>query len=305
MTQSTASSSTASSSTTSPAGRRSLRRTAVVALSALALAGIPVAAYAVNSGQAATTTGTHAARATARSDPKPTVVLVHGAFADSSGWYGVMDKLRKDGYPVRALNTPLRGLDSDAAYIRGFLDTVKGPIILVGHSYGGAVITNAAAGDPDVKALVYVAALVPDAGEKLTDVTAHPVTHPLPAQPLQAVPITGADGTRGVELTLDPAKFRAFFAADVSPGKAADMADAQNSVNVAAFNQPSAAAAWRTIPSWYLVAKQDRILSPELERWMAKRAGARTVEINSSHAAMVSHPGAVKNLIEQADRGTD
>ncbi|WP_405848764.1 alpha/beta fold hydrolase [Streptomyces sp. NBC_01518] len=297
--------STTSSSTTSPSGRRSLRHAAVVALSALALAAVPVAAHAVNSGPAATTTGIHAAGATARSGPKPTVVLVHGAFADSSGWYGVMDKLRKDGYPVRALNTPLRGLNSDAAYIRGFLDTIKGPIILVGHSYGGAVITNSAAGDPDVKALVYVAALVPDAGETLGDVTAHPVAHPIPALPLQAVPITGADGTQEVELTLDPAKFRAFFAADVSPGKAADMADAQNPVNAAAFNQPSAAAAWRTIPSWYLVAKQDHMLSPDLERWMAKRAGAHTVEINSSHAVMVSHPRAVKNLIEQADRGTN
>lgn len=294
---------TTPSTPTNPRRSRSLRRTVVFALSALALTAIPIAAHAVT-GPTATTASTRSAGATTHDGPKPTVVLVHGAFADSSGWYGVMDKLRKDGYPVRALDTPLRGLNSDAAYIRGILDSIKGPIILVGHSYGGGVITNAAAGDPDVKALVYVAALVPDAGETLGDVTAHPVAHPIPALPLQAVSITQADGTQDTELTLDPSQFRAFFAPDVSPGKAANMADAQSPINAAAFNQPSAAAAWRTIPSWYLVAKQDHILSPDLERWMAKRAGAHTVEINSSHAAMVSHPGAVKNLIEQADRGT-
>ncbi|WP_246144497.1 alpha/beta fold hydrolase [Actinacidiphila oryziradicis] len=229
---------------------------------------------------------------------------MHGAFADSSGWYGAMDRLRKDGYPVRAASNPLRGLPSDSAYVRDFLNSIKGPIILAGHSYGGEVITNAAAGDPDVKALVYVAASVPDVGESLADLTAHLVDHPATPLPLQEVEFTKPDGTQANDVYIDRAKFREVFAADVNPTVAAGMADAQEPIDLAALNQTATAAAWKTIPSWYLVAKQDQAISPDLERWMAKRIGAHTVEIDSSHAAMVSHPGAIADLVEQADRGT-
>ncbi len=145
---------------------------------------------------------------------------------------------------------------------------------------------------------------MPDVGESLADLTAHPVDHPATPLPLQEVEFTKPDGTQGNDVYIDRAKFREVFAADVNPAVAADMADAQQPIDLAALNQTATAAAWKTIPSWYLVAKQDQAISPDLERWMAKRIGAHTVEINSSHAAMVGHPGAIADLVEQADRGT-
>src|SRR5690349_2972546 len=155
--------------------------------------------------------------------PKPTVVLVHGAFADSSGFGAVIDRLRRDGYTVRAAPNPLLGLQSDAATVRGFLDSIKGPKIVVGHSYGGAVITQAASGDPDVKALVYLAALAPDRGEVVGKLLDSPVAHPvaplLPA--LVTVNVTQPDGTKRADLYLDPSQFRARFAADLPAGVAA------------------------------------------------------------------------------------
>ncbi|MFE0420469.1 alpha/beta fold hydrolase [Streptomyces tendae] len=272
----------------------SIRRSAVVATALATAAAVYIPAAAAAGGSAEH----HVDK------PKPTVVFVHGAFADSSGWYGAMDRLRKEGYPVRAASNPLRGLASDAAYVRDFLNSIKGPIILAGHSYGGAVITQAAAGDPDVKALVYVAASVPDVGESLADLKAHPVDNPAPALPLKQVEFTKPDGTRGSDAYIDPAKFRETFAADVNPTLAADMADTQEPVDIATLNEPATAAAWRTIPSWFLIAKQDHANSTNLQRWEAKRIGAHAVEINSSHAAMVSHPKAVADLVKQADRGT-
>ncbi len=236
--------------------------------------------------------------------PKPTVVFVHGAFADSSGWDGVMQRLRKDGYPVRAASNPLRGLAGDAAYVADFLHSISGPVILVGHSYGGAVITSAAAGVSNVKALVYVAAFAPEAGEALGALSGRPVGHPVPPLPFKQVAFTESDGSTGTDLYLDPAQFRATFAADVEPVTAADMAATQRPVNAAAFGSTSGQPAWKSIPSWYLVATRDRALAPDLERFMAARAGSHTVEVDSSHAAMVSHPAAVTQLIERADRGT-
>ncbi|WP_405970662.1 alpha/beta hydrolase [Streptomyces sp. NBC_00988] len=273
---------------------RNLRRTT------LAVVGLAVVGLAVT-GPAGASSRSAPARPAA---PKPTVVFVHGAFADSSGWDGVMHRLRKDGYPVRAASDPLRGLASDSAYVAELLHSITGPIILVGHSYGGAVITDAAVGDPNVKALVYVAALAPDAGESLGSLTARPVAHPVPPLPVQPVSITEPDGTTGTDLYLDPARFRAAFAADVAPDTAADMAATQRPLDAAASVSPSGTPAWKTIPSWYLVASHDQILAPDLERFMAARAGSHTVEVNSSHAAMVSHPAAVAQLVEQADRGT-
>ncbi|WP_405984777.1 alpha/beta fold hydrolase [Streptomyces sp. NBC_00872] len=304
MTRTTAPSTT-TTTTTAPSRRRSFRRTAVIALSALTLAAIPIAAHAVNTGPAATTTGTHAAGATTHDRPKPTVVLVHGAFADASGWDGVVTRLTRDGYPVRALPNPLRGLASDSAYIHSFLDTIPGPVVLVGHSYGGAVITNAAAGEKQVKALVYVAAFAPDSGEDLAALNARPVAHPAPPLPAQPVPYTLPGGSSGLDLYLDPAKFRAAFAADVPAKTAVRMAAGQRPIDATALAGVTPEAAWRTVPSWYLVAKQDRAISPDLERFMAARARAHVTEINSSHAAMVSHPDAVTKLIEAAARATD
>ena len=235
---------------------------------------------------------------------KPTVVLVHGAFADSSGFNDVITQLTRDGYPVRTVADPLRGLPTDVAAAKAVLQSISGPIVLVGHSYGGAVISNAAAGDPDVKALVYLAALVPDAGENASGPSGVPITHPLPPLPLVEVPTVAADGTPGADEYVAQDQFRDRFAGDVDRATAATMAVTQRPLERSAGASPSTAAAWRTIPSWYLVTAQDRTLAPELQRFLAKRAGSHTEEVDSSHAVMVSHPGAVTRLIEEADRGT-
>jgi pimeloyl-ACP methyl ester carboxylesterase len=272
--------------------RRIRTRTALLAVgtAAVVAAGVSMAFPAA----AAQTPGT----------ARPTVVLVHGAFADASSWNGVITRLRKDGYPVRATANPLRGLPTDVAALKDVLRSVDGPIVLVGHSYGGAVITSAAAGDPDVKALVYVTAFAPEAGEPLGELLAHPVAHPAPALPLVAVPTTAADGTQDVDLYIDPAKFRETFAADVDANTAANMAVTQRPASQSSFGHAGTAAAWKTVPSWYLVAKQDRAIAPDLQRYMAQRAKSHTEEVNGSHAVMVSRPGVVAHFIEDADRGT-
>src|SRR5690606_32734028 len=227
--------------------------------------------------------------------PKPTVVLVHGAWADSSSWSPVIERLRKDGYPVQALANPLQGLTGDSAYVSSYLSTIDGPVVLVGHSYGGAVITNAAASNPDVKALVYVAAFIPAAGETVGDLAAKTS----PAIPLVSTPVPD-----GVEVAIDPARFREFFANDVDKETAADLAVVQRPANTRAVTDASVGEAFRTIPSWSLVTRKDHAIDPEVQRWMSERAGAYTEEVNGSHAVMVSHPVAVARLIEDAARST-
>ena len=262
------------------------------ALGALATASL--ASFAFNA--------TARARTTA---PKPTVVLVHGAFADSSGFDGVIDQLRHDGYPVRAAPNRLLDLQSDAANVRGFLDSIKGPKILVGHSYGGAVITQAASGASDVKALVYVAAFAPDSNELLSDLANRPVAHPVAPLPIVPVQSVQPDGTTRTDVYLDPSEFRARFAADLPRGVAADLAATQPPTGAATFaSKLTVEPAWKTIPSWYLVAKQDNAISPDLERYMAQRIHAHTRQINGSHAVYISHPKAVARLAEQAARAT-
>ena len=236
---------------------------------------------------------------------KPTIVLVHGAFADSSGWDGVINQLRHDGYPVVAAPNPLVGLQFDADTVRAFLNSIPGPKVLVGHSYGGAVITQAASGDRDVKALVYLAALAPDRGEVLGKLVETPVAHPVPPMPFVQVEVTQPDGTKRTEVYIDPSKFRARFAADLPPRLAADLAATQEPLSTAAFTSAlTVEPAWKTIPSWYLVSKQDQTMSPDLERLQAHRMHAHTSQINSSHAVYISHPGAVVRLVEQAARAT-
>ena len=267
-------------------------RALLCALVALATVGIASSALAATAG----------ART---ASPKPTIVLVHGAFADSSGFDGVIDQLRRDGYPVRAAPNRLLGLQSDAATVRGFLDSIKGPKILVGHSYGGAVITQAASGDTDVRALVYVAAFALDSNEVLGDLANRPVAHPL--APLPTVPVQSKqpDGTTGTDLYLDPSHFRARFAGDLSRRVAADLAATQPPTSAEAFaSKLTVEPAWKTIPSWYLVAKQDQAIAPDLQRFMARRIHAHTRQINGSHAVYISHPKAVARLAEQAARAT-
>ncbi|MFE3703972.1 alpha/beta fold hydrolase [Streptomyces scopuliridis] len=232
---------------------------------------------------------------------KPTVVLVHGAFADASGWDGVVERLQRDGYPVIAPANPLRGLASDSAYIADVLKSVKGPVILAGHSYGGAVISEAAAGNRDVKALVYISAFMPDKGEALGALGAKfPGSRLDPA--LRQVPFRNGDGTTGTDLYIKPDKFHQVFAADLAESTAAQMSATQRPISAAAFTETADAAAWRTIPSWSLVATKDRAIAPDLERFEAKRAGSHTIEVNSSHVAMISHPGTVAGLILDAVR---
>jgi pimeloyl-ACP methyl ester carboxylesterase len=247
-----------------------------------------------------------ATTANARSTtPKPTVVLVHGAFADASGFSAVIDRLRHDGYPVRAAPNTLLGLQSDAAAVRGFLDSIEGPKILVGHSYGGAVITQAATGDPDVKALVYVAAFALDSNELLSDLASRPVAHPLPPLPTLPVQSKQADGTTQTDVYLDPSQFPARFAGDLPRRVAADLAATQPPTGAATFaSRLTVEPAWNTIPSWYLVARQDRAIAPDLERFMARRMHAHTSQSNGSHAVYISHPKAVVRLVEQAARAT-
>ncbi|GAA1708939.1 alpha/beta hydrolase [Isoptericola hypogeus] len=231
--------------------------------------------------------------------PRPTVVLVHGAFADSSGWTVVAERLQDDGYPVLAFSNPLRGIEHDSEYLRMFLETVEGPIVLVGHSYGGAVITNAATGNDQVRSLVYVAGYALDEGESVaeanalggghTDVIDHLVLRPFPEA-----------GENNADAYIDPEWFPRLFAQDLPRRLAETMASSQRPGALASLVAQSGEPAWKTIPSWYVVAKDDRIIPPEAERVMAQRAGATTVEIRSSHSVMISHPFQVLHVIKQA-----
>ncbi|WP_203698541.1 alpha/beta fold hydrolase [Catellatospora coxensis] len=267
-----------------------------------AAAGIAAAAItALVGGNAATAAGPDATAG--REEPKPTVVLVHGAFADATGsWSQVAKRLQDRGYRVVAPANPLRGLPTDSAYLSSVLDSIDGPIVLAGHSYGGAVITNAAAGNPAVKALVYVAAFAPDKGETLGA-----LSEKFPGSQIQTalrpVPYQLPDGTGGADLYLQPDKLREVFAPDV-PERTADlMAAAQRPLSASAFADTTADAAWRTIPSWFLVATQDKVIPADLQRFEAVRADARgTTEVRSSHVPMISNPDATTDLIVKAAR---
>jgi pimeloyl-ACP methyl ester carboxylesterase len=226
---------------------------------------------------------------------KPTVVLVHGAWAESSSWSAVMERLRKDGYPVRAIANPLRGLTSDTAYVSSCLATIDGPMVLVGHSYGGAVITNSAVSDPDVKALVYVAGFIPAKGETVGD---------LAAKSSPPIPLVTTEVPGGAEVSIDPAHFRESFAGDVDRTTAADLAAVQRPAGTKAVTDASVREAYRTIPSWILITRRDKAIAPDLQRFMSKRAGAHIEEVNASHAVMVSRPDAVTRVIEDAARAT-
>ena len=228
---------------------------------------------------------------------KPTIVFVHGGWADSSGWNQEITNLERRGFPVIAPANPLRDLASDAAYIRSVLQTISGPIVLVGHSYGGAVITNAAVGVPNVKALVYIAAFAPDKGESLVQlVSMNPGSQIGPAT-LDFRPYPLADGGTGTDLYLKKSACHDAFAGDL-PLKVTDQMQAtQRPFSNEAFTALSGEPAWKTIPSWYMVATQDHAIPPATERFMAQRAHASIVEVDSSHVAMISQPEATTRLI--------
>jgi pimeloyl-ACP methyl ester carboxylesterase len=233
---------------------------------------------------------------------KPTVVLVHGAFAESSSWNRVTAKLLAMGYPVVAAANPLRSVKGDASFLASLLDAIPGPVILVGHSYGGTVITVAATGKSNVKALVYVSGLAPDLGE-----TASGLVGKFPGStlgPTLAPPLILADGGKDLYILQD--KFHAQFAADLPADEAKLMAATQRPIPEAAFNEPAGPPAWKTIPSWFLYGSLDKNVPPAVHAFMAKRAGAKeTVEIKgSSHVVMMSHPDALVKMIEDATSAT-
>ena len=221
------------------------------------------------------------------------VVLVHGGFVDGSGWEDVYKILKKDGYKVSIVQNPTSSLSDDVAATKRILATYDGPVILVGHSYGGAVITEAG-NDPRVAGLVYIAAFAPDKGESVASLIKDPPAG-APVPPI----LPPQDGY----LLLDAEKFPASFAADVAPGKAAFMAASQVPWGVAALNGAITQPAWKTKPSWYLITTDDKMIPPPAQHFMSKRAGSTVVEVKGSHAVYVSKPQAVVALIEKAAHG--
>lgn len=218
------------------------------------------------------------------------VVLVHGGFVDGSGWEGVYNALKEDGYTVTVVQNPTISLADDVAATRRAIAAQNGSVILVGHSYGGAVITEAG-NDPKVAGLVYIAAFVPDRGESVSTL----IQDPPPGAPVPPI-LPPQDGY----LLLDKAKFAASFAGDVSPDKAAFMADSQVPWGVDALGGAIDEPAWKTKPSWYLLTTEDRMIAPAAQRIMSKRAGSKVVEVEASHSVYVSQPQAVAELIEKA-----
>ena len=228
----------------------------------------------------------------------PTVVLVHGAFADSSSWNGVVERLQAKGVSVKAVANPLRGIATDSAYVAGVFAETEGPIVAVGHSYGGAMISNAAKGAKNVVGLVFVAAFAPDEGEALGDVT-----------PTSKDAILGEalvpkhypnGGEPQIEFAVDPAKFRAAFAADLPEEQAALMAVGQRPIAQLGFSEKNGAPAWKDLPSWTVLATADKAAGTDLVRSMAERAGAKITEVEGSHVIMVSQPDAVTDVIMEA-----
>jgi pimeloyl-ACP methyl ester carboxylesterase len=235
---------------------------------------------------------------TAQAKRTPTVVLVHGAFADSSSWNGVIERLQAKRVEVVAAANPLRGISVDSAYVASVIDQIPGPVLLVGHSYGGAVISNAATNTPNVVGLVFVAAFAPDEGEKLGDVSASSKDSVLGTALVPRQYPTG-NGT-ATEFFIDPAKARDAFAGDLSEVQAGLIGVIQRPVSELGFGEPSGVPAWKTLPSWAVVATGDRAAGTDVVRAHAERAGATITELDGSHVIMISQPAAVTEVIEAA-----
>ena len=235
--------------------------------------------------------------ATSAPTARPTMVLVHGAFADSSSWNGVVAILERDGYSVIAAANPLRSVKGDGDYVRSILATIRTPVVLVGHSYGGMVISNAAVGQPNVKSLVFVAAFAPEAGE-----TAGGLNSKFPGSlvgpALAPVPLSGG----GHDLYVRQDKFHDAFAPDLAEGAAKVAAAEQRPVTDIAFSEPATTPAWKTIPSWFVYGDHDTAIPPQLHAFMAQRANARATVVvkGASHVVMISHPDEVAKVIEDA-----
>jgi pimeloyl-ACP methyl ester carboxylesterase len=270
-------------------------RFALVGLALAGLVGIPSAVAA-----ASTSSQPHATTNHSNSSVKPTIVLEHGAWADGSSWSGVVTRLQEDGYTVDVPPNPLRGVDSDSAYLASYLATVPGPIVLVGHSYGGFVITNAAPGDKNVKALVYVDALIPAQGDTVNSLASQFPGSQLAPAALNFVPSPGGV----VDVYLKPSLFPSILANDLPASQAAELAATQRPIAASALTEVSGPPAWTSIPSWAVVGMADHAIPPAAQEFMARRAHASVTKINASHLSLISHPGEVANVIEQAARHT-
>ena len=232
---------------------------------------------------------------------KPTIVLVHGAWADASSWSSVIKRLQSDGYTVYAPPDPLRGIASDAGYLESFLKTIRGAIVLVGHSYGGAVITNAATSDPEVKALVYVDAFIPDQGQTILQLaSAKPGSHLAgdPTKVFNFVPF--GPGAGDVDLYVKPSVFPDAFANGLSPRLAVELAASQRPLAASALQEPSGTPAWATIRSWSVIGTQDHIIPPAEQVAMSTHAGAQITKIDAPHLSMLADPGGVTHVIVEA-----
>jgi pimeloyl-ACP methyl ester carboxylesterase len=261
---------------------RQAASTALLALSAIGILSMP--------------TGT--VSAATRESTKATIILVHGALADSSSWDGVISRLQAHGYTVIAAANPLRSLKSDSDYVSGIVKNVKGPVVLVGHSYGGSVIANTAIGAGDVKAMVFVAAYAPEAGESAFDLTGKFPGSILPGA--LAAPIALSDGAHDLYIQQD--KFRSVFAADIPEKQARVMAATQRPVTDVALKEASGAPAWHGVPCWFIYGSADKVIPPAAHAFMAQRAGAKdTIVVKGApHLIMVSHPSVVADVIEKA-----
>jgi pimeloyl-ACP methyl ester carboxylesterase len=276
-----------------------LRRRTVTAAATLAAAGvlIPLGITSASAAPAGRTVS-----------PKPTIVLVHGAWADASSWDGVIPLLEGRGYTVDVAPNPLRGLTYDTSYLKDYLASIPGPVVLVGHSYGGAVITDAATGDANVKALVYDDAYIPAAGENISALSsAQSALAPASTDPgsvFKLVKYPDPPTANVVDTYLLPGVVTADFAPDVSPAEQDLLTATQSPTSLAALAQPSSAPAWKTVPSWDVIGRQDKIIPEAAQLTMAHRAGSHITEIDSSHVSLISHPVSVAAVIVKAAQAT-
>jgi pimeloyl-ACP methyl ester carboxylesterase len=260
----------------------------------LVIAAVAVAAVSVPSAIAVASTGGH----DIPSPPKPTIVLEHGAWADGSSWSGVVSKLQGDGYTVDVPPNPLRGVDSDSAYLASYLATVTGPVVLVGHSYGGFVTTNAATGNQNVKALVYVDAFIPAQGDTLNSLMAQFPGSAASSSALNLVP--SADGV--TDVYIKPNLFGSILANDLPAKQVAELAATQRPAALSVLAEPSGPPAWTSIPSWAVIGTEDHAITPAAQQFMAIRAHATITKIKASHLGLISQPNEVADVIEQAAR---
>jgi pimeloyl-ACP methyl ester carboxylesterase len=276
-----------------------LRR--IIPALAVVIAALVVSALVVSASQIASAQTT--TRAVPGSGPKPAIVLEHGAWANTASWNAVIQRLQADGYTVYAPPNPLQGLTYDSAYLADFLHSISGPIVLVGHSYGGDVITNAATGDTQVKALVYVDAFAPAQGQTLAQLlAAYPGSCAEPSN-LTVVPFPGAPAGTG-DAYITQSAFPSCMANGLPAREARALAADQAPLATIALTQPSGVPAWKTIPSWAVVGTADHAIPPALQLAMAENAHARITEVNAPHLAMISDPGVVTSVILQAVRAT-